>query len=395
MNLWRWLESAVTVELMAAAPEGILTAASSKGITFRHIVHLDPLHVRLTVSRREFDSFHALVEKHGATVKLIEKTGAYCFFVRLFSRPVLLVGVLLLFALTVILPTRVLFVTVEGNQFVPTKLIMENLAQCGLDFGASRQAVRSEKTKNKLLSAMPQLQWVGINTEGCVAVVSVKERSAAADKSVDTGVQNIVATKDGIISEMTVLRGTPLCKVGQAVRKGQVLVSGYADYGLVVKATGADAEIFANTATGFFAFSLNEKATRTAIKRQEKRYSLLIGKKLINLYKGSGISSAECVRMYKESYMTLPGGLQLPVALVTEQLIYYDIVSVTQKQEQAFLWMQAAAEDYLRGQMLSGAIEKSDTVLSLEAGVCKLYGAYRCRELIGRIRHEETFDSHE
>lgn len=395
MNLWHWLAGVVTAELTAAAPETILTMAAERGIRFQQITYLDPLCVQLRMSRRDFLLFDSLAQKRGATAKIKERKGAYWTAGKLLHRPVLIVGILLLLALTVYLPSRVLFVTVEGNRAVPTNLILENLSQCGLDFGASRQEVRSEKTKNRLLSAMPQLQWVGINTKGCVAVVTVKEGSPEVNQGAVPTMDNIVAAKDGIISELTVLRGTPLCKVGQAVRKGQVLVSGYADYGLVIKATGADAEIFANTASGMIAFSLNKNMSRTKVLHQEKRYSLLIGKNLINLYKDSGISSARCVRMYEERYMTLPGGLQLPLALVTEQIIYYEMAPVSRTQEAEFLWMKPSAEDYLLGQMLSGTIEKSDAVLSLEADVCKLYGSYRCREMIGRIRHEEIMERHE
>ena len=38
--------------------------------------------------------------------------------------------------------------------------------------------IRSEKVKNSLLQRIPQLQWAGINTDGCVAVISVREKTA-------------------------------------------------------------------------------------------------------------------------------------------------------------------------------------------------------------------------
>lgn len=59
--------------------------------------------------------------------------------------------VVLLGALTVFLPGRILFLQVEGNGAVPGKLILEHAAECGVHFGASTRKLRSEQVKNHLL----------------------------------------------------------------------------------------------------------------------------------------------------------------------------------------------------------------------------------------------------
>ena len=92
----------------------------------------------------------------------------------------------------------------EGNQNVPENLILELASQCGLSFGTERRQVRSEQVKNALLGAVPELEWVGINTAGCVATISVRERQKGENIGQAGGVSSIVASCDGMITGIVV-----------------------------------------------------------------------------------------------------------------------------------------------------------------------------------------------
>ena len=78
--------------------------------------------------------------------------------------------------------------------------------------------------KNALLQQIPTLQWAGINTDGCVATISVREKTVQMQQDVRYPVISIVAVRDGYITQMTVTAGSAGCKVGQSVEKGQVLI---------------------------------------------------------------------------------------------------------------------------------------------------------------------------
>jgi sporulation protein YqfD len=152
-----------------------------------------------------------------------------------------------MFLLTIFLPTRVLFIHVEGNSTVEERRILEAAQECGIRFGASRRQVRSEKMKNRLLEKVPELKWAGVNTSGCTAVISVREQPVQEQRTGYTGISSIVAACDGRITSCTVTKGNGLCAPGQVVQKGQLLISGYLDCGICIRVTGAEGEIFAET----------------------------------------------------------------------------------------------------------------------------------------------------
>lgn len=393
MGIWRSLAGTYTVEITSASPGDALTAINKCGIAMYDIVYLDALRVRLSIYRFSYKQLEDCLGRRGEEWKITERKGFFWSIKSLEKRPVLLFGVLLYVLAALYLPTRVLFVQVEGNKDIPANLIIEQAQMCGIRFGASRRAVRSERMKNALLSAVPQLQWAGVNTAGCVAVISVQERSVTPSAVKSYNVSNIVASQDAIITQMTVLRGSALCKTGQAVSKGQVLVSGYTDCGILIKADAADGEIMGITLRKLDGVSPVNYINRNGLIHTSKQYSLRIGKNIINFCKDSGISGTECAKMYKEEVLTLPGGFELPFALITKVTYQYNSALPPDLDSDCPDWLTQDAENYLYEQMVAGKIEDSHVSVQLQGDVYRLKGYYSCLEEIGQIRFEEKIDS--
>lgn len=382
------------VELTSASVAEMLTVINSSGITIKDVTPINALIVEGTIHRKDYQYLKKLLKRRGETIKIIRKQGFAWTITAVRKRPVLVVGVAIILFFAMYLPTRVLFVRVEGNSSISTSQITTAAQRVGIYFGASRRHVRSEYVKNSLLDEFPQLQWVGVNTYGCVAVISVEERTANLNIKENMKVGHIVASCDGIVKEMTVTRGNALCKVGEAVRAGQVLVSGYTDCGITIKATAAQAEIYADTSHDIEAITPVQYNKRHVVRENKRRFYLIFGKNIIKLFKDSGISSSSCVKMYKENYLTLPGGFQLPVALVEEQLNYYTEQCDFLDNTQACSWLDVQASNYISAHMNAGKILDSKSSIVLWGDVIYLYGKYACYEMIGQVRNEEIYKKH-
>ena len=285
------------------------------------------------------------------------------------------------------LPGRILFVQVEGNHRVPTQMIIEYAGKCGIAFGAARGEVRSEKIKTALLAEIPELQWIGVNTYGCLAVISVSERSLTESANTPSTIGHIISMEDGIINSLTVTKGTPLCSPGQAVVKGQILVSGYTDCGLTLKAGAASAEVVAITKRSVTAKIPNNKIVRKQIIGTQTDYSIQIGKNVVELTSKTGIPEGRCAKIYEIDSLVLPGGFQLPVKLVREKTVSYSLEKTNDtmpENEIRFL-----AEKYIRKQMLLGRI-LSENYFNVATGDCyEMNALYICEEMIGKFRKEE------
>ena len=236
---------------------------------------------------------------------------------------------------------------------------------------------------------MPELKWAGVNTSGCTAVISVREREPEIKGTESLSFSNIVADRDGYITSCTATRGNLLCAPGQVVEKGQLLISGFTDCGLCIRAEAAEGEIFAQTRRQITAVTPGQRTIRVREGEAKRFYSLILGKKRINLWKDSGIWDATCGRMYEEYYITLPGGFRLPVALAVETVTQWDTADVNvtagEAKESLSFFVRAA----VKAQMTAGMILQESMELTQEKGCYFLHARFLCEEMIGRVITQE------
>lgn len=393
MNILGMNDSKIQVVLTSADINGALQAITVKNIVVHDVIYEDTLHICFSIRKSEYPFLLGLIQKRGEELEIKKRSGMINAIAALFRRPILVLGALMLLFFTCWLPTRVIFVRVEGNETITEKQIIEQAKMCGIRFGAHRHLVRSEKMKNSLLTALPELQWAGINTYGCTAVITVRERNDVANLPEADHLNSIVALRDGIIREMTVLQGNALCEVGQGVKAGQTLVSAYTDCGIYIRATGAKADIYGDTQRTLSMISPTKYCYRMRISNQYKKYSLIIGKKRINFFKGSGISGSTCAKIYEEKYITLPGGFVLPIGIVLEQFIMYDTASELFDDVETVLSQYAKV--YLHSLMQAGTIQQSNQVFVRGEYFYRMEGLYDCYEMMSITRPEEAKEEYE
>ena len=391
MNRSQHFNGQIVLEIICANHITLLNALNNEKINLQNVTYCDDLTFLLTISHNDYESAMSIVDKLGASAKIIKKQGIYWNIIKILKRPVLLIFICTMLLLAFYLPSRVLFISIEGNVAIPTHRILEAAEECGIRFGASRRLVRSETMKNALLQKIPQLQWAGINTSGCTAVISVKEKTTQKIINDTKGqVSSIVAARDGVIQTITVIQGNPLCTAGQAVKAGQTLVSGYLNLGIVTKTTQAKAEINALTFRELEAVTLKPESVRGNLIKKKTYYSLRIGKKLLNFTKDSGILDTTCAKIYSENYLLLPGGFSLPIAIVKQTQLYYDTLPDTATASDTEHWLTEFAKKHLQQSMVAGQIISAKTEFEDVNDAKYFYGEYACLEMIGQVKFENT-----
>ena len=388
------IPGSILVEITSPEPEGTLNAILQEDIPVAGVMQKNALAFRFSVRRQDLKRLEALVQRIGCKLEVIRRQGVYWKLKALQKRPVLVWMLVVLVAVSIFLPTRILFVRVEGNQELPSRQILSAAEASGIRFGASRKRVRSEKMKNTLLSRLPQLQWAGVNTSGCTAVISVRERTEE-QKQRSIAFSNLVATQDGYILSQTILGGTPMFTPGESVIKGQVLVSGYTDCGICLRAGRAEGEILAQTVREITAVTPSERQSIREITDKKYKISLLIRKKRIKLWKASRISDTRGGRMYEEYYVSLPGGFQLPIALCIDQYLEYAVSTVSLSEEIASRQLQSFSDSYLLRQTVAGEILQKQHHFLNDEGCYRLESHYTCTEMIGKEQEEQIGDIHE
>ena len=379
MELWWRIRGWVRLRLTSADCTGRLRELA-KEVRLEDIRFSNDLTVEFTICRRDREKVHV---RDGDSLEEL-KTGGFPKFLEVLGRwKSVAAAVVLLGVLTVFLQGRVLFFRVEGNEAVPARLILERAGECGLEFGASARSLRSEEVKNHLLWAIPELRWAGVNVSGCTAVLTVAERDPAGEpEEVVTG--DIVASVDAVVTEVFPAAGTLKAAPGQAVRAGEVLISGETDLGLLIRYDRAEGEVYGLTRRNFEAVLPSKTTLRRESGALVRKFSLRIGKKYVNFSNDSGILHGTCGRMRTVKYMTLPGGFQLPVALVTDTYRLCDAEPIPREMDAAALLEQVRR--YALEEMTAGTILREEVTVVGD----RLKVVLECREMIGIFRPGTT-----
>ena len=192
------------VKITCADISTLLNAINASGISLWNVSLKNDLQIYVTINSIDLPIMKNVCSKYGASWIIVDRFGVYYKIRYVLKRPVITSFLFMLLLMSLYLPSHILFVSVEGNALVPTGKILEAAQNCGITFGASRRLVRSEKMKNSLIQAIPELQWAGINTSGCIAVISVGEKTDNEILSEqDMRVGSIVASRDGVIQDYT------------------------------------------------------------------------------------------------------------------------------------------------------------------------------------------------
>lgn len=376
------------LKLTAGDSGAAIDAIASAGFPLYDIKLESELTFLCRIQRSDYEPIQKLSERKGWKLQIKSRKGAFWRFKALFKRPVLLLFICFIALLSISLPGKIMKVEVEGNIRIPDNRILEAASRSGIGFWADRREVRSEKVKNTLLGELPELQWAGVNTYGSRAVITVRERQPDGQKHNDYLVSSIEAIRDGIILSTVATRGNCLVSPGQAVRAGDTLISGIIDLDTVVRMTRAEGEIFAQTRRNLTVKTPELISIRTVEGRTTEKFFLILGKKRINFYKGSGISDSSCVKMYTKYVLTLPGGFTLPLMLIKET-VSPCVLSCSRRDESGIREeMSQFAKDYLKQLMIAGVIADADEELIRNDGWI-LTGSYECQEMIGRVKPEE------
>ena len=118
---------------------------------------------------------------------------------------------------------------------------------------------------------------------------------------------------------------------------------------------------------------------------EKVRRALLVGKKRWNLYFSSSILGDTCDKIISWDEWELPGGVALPVTMVTETLRPYEITERERSREEALALADTVLTARLAGYVeegevlsreLTGEVVDGDLVVTLSA---------ECEEQIGRL----------
>lgn len=372
------------VELTGAAQEAFLNDLTEAGLRFWKLQRPDALHLTLCIPLRRVAEAQKMALRRLCDLRTVSQDGLLLRLRGFLRRPVLILGLAAAIFLSFYLQNYVWIIEVSGNEELHSGQIVQALAGLGVRPGVRSDGLDVQLLRNRMLLQLPELSWCTVNRQGGILRVPVAERSVAKPAAPQHKAAHIVALRDGVLTEVSVYEGMKLCATGQTVRKGQVLVSAFEDYGLYLRAVCANAEIYAQTWHSGTLLCPAVQMEKIYTGEEWTEYALVIGNSRRKIGKSSSFLTDNCDRMVTVKTVELPGGSCLPVYLEITVCRAYTLQARELEHNEASAQLYGAWDRMLRSAMV-GTVTQTDGGVVRSGDFYALHAQSLCNEMIAVV----------
>ncbi|MEG0369916.1 MAG: sporulation protein YqfD, partial [Hungatella sp.] len=168
-----------------------------------------------------------LMRKANIRLRILRKMGLPFFLYRNRRRKLSLLGMLMCILLFYSMSLFIWDISFEGNTRYTDEMLVQYVNRHDIHYGMRKSQISCDKIEAGIRNEFSEITWVSAQFSGTKLFIKVKESEVLSIIPVkDETPSDLVASDSGTITKMMVRSGIAQVSIGDAVEKGQVLVSG-------------------------------------------------------------------------------------------------------------------------------------------------------------------------
>lgn len=207
--------------------ERFMNICASKSILLWNIKRDKSTILRASVGIQDFKRLKTVCKKTQCKMKICDKKGLPFILYRYKKRKLFLGLLCFLILLIIILSNFIWNIEVTGNETIPTEEILELAKNNGLSIGKFKNTISTKEVINQIRLQRDDVAWVGIEIEGTNVKIKIVEADKKPEIINEEEYCNIIADKAGMVTKINAQNGTPVVKVGDIVKPGDILIGGW------------------------------------------------------------------------------------------------------------------------------------------------------------------------
>ena len=241
--LYRIIFGYLRISIYGDFKEKALTLCAQNGITLWHN-RLKEGKIECSILVKDFKFLRSVIRGKEVKVHILKKRGVPFILNRYKKRSGILAGAVLFFAVIQLMSGYIWIIDVKGNDKIGTETVLSACHSVGLDIGIKKDSFYPKLKREELMLRLDGVAWSSLNVEGSRLTVNVTE---IKEREKEKTFSNLKATSDGIIEKLDITSGTSVVSVGQAVKKGDLLVSGIIETADGTRFVGSKGKVYAKT----------------------------------------------------------------------------------------------------------------------------------------------------
>lgn len=248
----RYVFGYVKAEVYGFAPERFMNLIIKNDIVIWDVISTNQGYIFYT-GRKNLLKMKPFLQKTNMKIKLLEKRGLPYFFKQQKKRVAFPIGFLMFITILYLLSLFVWEVKVTGEDTLVAEGVLKQIEKNYISLGTLKSNVDCSDLEENLRKDFAEISWISCELKGTVLIVYLEEGMLPEKNDKQKKPGDLVAAKDAVITKMITRQGTPLVKMNDTVKKGDILISGtiyiYDDNNEVMETSyiAADGDIYGTT----------------------------------------------------------------------------------------------------------------------------------------------------
>lgn len=210
------------MQIKGANLTNFLQELKTQNISVYDIKRISASEINLSIKSKQKAKFIAILNEKCYTI-VSQNNSRQKMILKPFKNLSIIVGIIFGLLLNVLACFFVWNVVLIGPNELKQEILCA-LNQNGIKRFALKTNLNNQKIKNIIYQNVQDVSLVSVSQKGTTIFVNYTQKVLSPQISEEK--ENIIAKNDGLVASILVTSGTPLVKVGDYVKKGQVLISG-------------------------------------------------------------------------------------------------------------------------------------------------------------------------
>ena len=340
-------------------------------------------YIKGKIAVRDFHKLRRIVRKTGVKLTIREKIGLPFYFRQHKNRVGIIVSAVFYIIFCIVMNRFVWCIDAADSENFSREQIISAAENAGLHHGVYVSKFDEEKAARGIYKAFDgKLSWVKVNIKGSLAVIEYREKTEKLQIEGKGEPSNLVADFDGVIVSDETYQGAKNISRGNAVKRGDVLISGVVE--------GVDQKLLYYEAKGKFTALHSDKSELThsgdtvlyRLANIRQVYSVKVFGLKIPLGFG-GYPAEEETMMVKDFYAEYDGYI-LPFSFTVTTIASYE--KITLPIEKLSLLAVLNYSDYTYNKYGNSCIVYSEVTKKIKNDRVVISGEYQCIDFIGESK---------
>lgn len=374
-SIARYFVGFVTVRIDGLNKERFINLCHNKDISIWNLTYKDDFY-EANIALWDYKKIKQPLKKTHVHLEIIDKCGLPFIMHKYRKRKIFGFAVMFFGIIIYAMSLFVWDISLEGGYSYTDIEITNYLESIGVFEGIRKSSIKCEEIEASIRNNYYDITWVSAELTGTRLIIHIKENfDEMNEQATSNSPQDLISDSDGEIVSIITRTGTPLVKVGDIVKKGDILVSGIVnilDDSKEIKSTeyvASDADIYAKVEYKYnYSFNTEYEYKEYTGKSKNGKYIQLFDYRLGTYY----FDKYENYELIKdENQLYLFDSLYLPFYYGKECMKEYNLAKKTYSETEAIKVAKKELENFFSKIQEKGIqIIANNVKIDVENGVC-------------------------